>query len=119
MAADQTVPAPEDVIQAPASAPAFLAHNTGDTVAVAVQDVEPSAQAGTQHRVVFMDSDREMLIAVRERIPLGHKVALQALPADADVIEYGVRIGTTRTVIEAGQHVHTHNIRSARWQNSL
>jgi (2R)-sulfolactate sulfo-lyase subunit alpha len=35
------------------------------------------------------------------------------------VIEYGVRIGVTRQPIQAGQHVHVHNIRSARWQNSM
>ncbi len=110
----QSVSAPEHVIRAPASAPSFLVHNEGDHVAVAVQDVEPG-----ERQIVFMDTDREASISVAEHIPLGHKVALVALPADAEVIEYGVRVGATRQAIEPGQLVHIHNIRSARWQNSL
>lgn len=102
-----------EYIQAVESAPGFLIHNEGDAVAVAVQDIEPG-----ERKAVYMDSDREAMIAVTESIPLGHKVALVGLGEDVDVIEYGVRVGVTRQVIKAGQLVHTHNIRSARWQNS-
>lgn len=98
---------------APQSAPHFLAHNEGDHVAVAVQDVE----AGPA-RVVYMDSDREAEVVTVEAIPLGHKIALTHLDEGADVIEYGVRIGVARANIERGALVHVHNIRSARWQQS-
>jgi (2R)-sulfolactate sulfo-lyase subunit alpha len=101
-------------IRAPESAPGFLIHNEGDHVAVAVQDIEPG-----EHRAVYMDSDREVMIPVREAIPLGHKVALTDLGEGDEVIEYGVRIGVTRQPISAGHHVHVHNIRSARWQTSM
>lgn len=100
--------------QAPPAAPAFLAHNEGDGVAVAVQDVAPGERA-----VVYMDSDRSVLIAVSEAIPLGHKVALVDLAEGAAVIEYGVRVALTRQAITSGQLVHVHNVRSARWQNSI
>src|SRR6185437_8877556 len=73
--------------QAPPTAPAFLAHNEGDMVAVAVQDVAPGERS-----VVYLDSDREARMTVTEEIPLGHKVALVDLAADAEVIEYGVRV---------------------------
>ncbi len=99
---------------APPTAPAFLAHNEGDMVAVAVQDVEPGAR-----RVVFMDSDRETQIEVLEPIPLGHKVALVDLPEGAEVIKYGIRVALTRQPVKAGQLIHVHNVRSARWQNSI
>jgi (2R)-sulfolactate sulfo-lyase subunit alpha len=105
---------PETPIRAPKSAPAFLIHNEGDHVAVAVQDVEPGEQAA-----VYMDSDRAVTVRVREAIPLGHKVALIDLDEGAEVIEYGVQIGVTRQPIAAGQLVHVHNLRSARWQHSL
>ncbi len=105
---------PDEVTRAPASAPSFLVHNEGDDVAVAVQDVEPG-----ERRIVYMDSDRAATITVTENIPLGHKVALTSLAEGAEVTEYGVRVGVARQRIEPGQHVHTHNIRSARWQNSL
>lgn len=101
-------------IQAEATAPGFLIHNEGDHVAVAVQDIEPG-----ERKAVYMDSDREVTISVTEAIPLGHKVALVDLGEGAEVIEYSVRVGVTRQAIKAGQLVHTHNIRSARWQKSM
>lgn len=110
----QTLEAVDSRTQAPPTAPAFLAHNEGDMVAVAVQDVSPGDCA-----VVYMDSDREMRVEVTEEIPLGHKVALMDLAEGAEVIEYGVRVALTRQPIKAGQLVHVHNVRSARWQNSL
>ncbi len=110
----QTLDEVDTGVEAPPTAPAFLAHNEGDMVAVAVQDVTPGERA-----VVYMDSDRETWIEALEAIPLGHKVALMDLAEGAGVIEYGVRVALTRQPIKAGQLVHTHNVRSARWQNSI
>ena len=97
-----------------AAPPNFLIHNEGDHVAVAVQDVTPGKGAA-----VYMDSDRAVVVHPTEAIPLGHKVALVDLGEGVEVIEYGVRIGLTRQPIKAGQLVHVHNIRSARWQTSI
>lgn len=83
-------------------------------MAVATRDVAPGEQDA-----VYMDSDRGVTVSVAEMIPLGHKIALGDLAEGDDVIEYGVRIGLTRLPIRSGQLVHVHNIRSARWQNSL
>ena len=49
---------------------------------------------------------------VTTRVPIarGHKVALRDLPAGANVIKYGVPIGCASTAIEAGDHVHSHNL---------
>jgi len=101
------------VEQIPASAPDFLIHNEGDAVAVAVHNVEQG-----ERKAVYMDSDRDVTVQVAEAIPLGHKVALVDLGEGVEVIEYGVRVGITRQAIQAGQLVHVHNVRSARWQNS-
>ena len=101
-------------IRATEHAPKFLIHNEGDDVAVAVQDVEPG-----EGEAIYMDSDRAVTVQAIEAIPLGHKVALVDLGEGDEVIEYGVRIGLARQAIRAGQHVHVHNIRSARWQNSM
>jgi (2R)-sulfolactate sulfo-lyase subunit alpha len=104
---------PKEVREEEMEGPHFLVHNEGDHVAVAVRDVEP-----TTARIVYMDSDREATVEVVEPVPLGHKVALTDLDGGADVIEYGVRVGLTRQAIGAGRHVHVHNIRSARWEQS-
>ncbi|MBK8323018.1 MAG: UxaA family hydrolase [Betaproteobacteria bacterium] len=49
-------------------------------------------------------------VTVKEPVPLGHKVALGAIPAASPVIKYGEPIGLARCEIEAGCHVHTHNV---------
>ena len=90
-----------------------LVHNEGDHVAVAVADVDPGVRA-----IAWLDSGRRGDVEVIEAIPLGHKVALVNLGEAEPVLEYGVRIGLTRSAIAAGTLVHTHNIRSARWTRS-
>ena len=92
----------------------FLAHRAGDDVAVAVRPAEPGEAPGA-----FLDDGSRVVIVARAPIPLGHKVALRDLAADEPVTEYGAVIGLTRSAIAAGDHVHTHNLRSARWQHSL
>ncbi len=89
----------------------FLAHRGGDAVAVAVRDVSPGPAA-----VAFLDSSERRQIEVADAIPLGHKMALVGLADGADVIEYGQRVGVASAAIMPGQHVHIHNLRSARWQ---
>lgn len=88
----------------------FLAHREGDVVAPAVRDVE----AGTAN-LAYLDSGRRAEIQVSERIPLGHKVALADVAEAAAVTEYSVAIGVAKRSIRAGEMVHTHNLRSARW----
>jgi altronate dehydratase small subunit len=47
-------------------------------------------------------------------IPMGHKFALRAIPANADVIKYGEPIGKATAAIARGEHVHVHNVVSHR-----
>ena len=42
----------------------------------------------------------------------GHKYALGAIKKGADVIKYGMPIGIATEDISAGEHVHTHNMRT-------
>jgi (2R)-sulfolactate sulfo-lyase subunit alpha len=97
-----------------AGRPSFLAHKSGDSVAVAVKDV-PKGMG----RVEFLDGSQPLEIEAKAEIPLGHKVALRDVPAGEDVIEYGVRTAIASADISAGDYVHIHNVRSARWQNSV
>lgn len=93
---------------------ALLVHRAGDDVAVAVHDTEPGHAAGA-----YLDSGDRFRLPVQAEIPLGHKVALRDLAEGEDVTEYGVTIGRARCAIGTGDLVHTHNIRSARWQSSV
>jgi altronate hydrolase len=49
-------------------------------------------------------------LAVRGLIPAGHKLAIRSIEAGAPVRRYGQIIGFATRAIEAGEHVHTHNL---------
>jgi len=91
----------------------LLAHDDGDHVAVAVRDVTPG-----EVRVAWLGSDQRQSLGAADKIPFGHKMALADLAKGDEVIEYGARIGIATQPIRRGELVHTHNIRSARWQTN-
>jgi hypothetical protein len=43
---------------------------------------------------------------------LGHKIARRAIRAGEKIIKYGAPIGVATVAIDAGAHVHVHNVRS-------
>lgn len=97
-----------------ARVPSFLTHKAGDYVAVAVKDVgRGTAEVG------YLDGSPAVTIEVNAEIPLGHKVALRDVAEGDDIVEYGVRTAIASTAIKTGDYVHIHNVRSARWQNSV
>ena len=93
--------------------PDILRHRPGDHVGVAVRDLQPGPAV-----VGSTDSDEQTQVELVEAVPLGHKAALVDLEAGTEVIEYGVRIAVASQAIRRGALVHTHNVRSARWQHS-
>ncbi len=74
--------------------------NASDNIAVA----RVPLAAGSDLRVDGVS------ITVREAVPAGHKVALRPIAAGANIVRYGQMMGRARVDIEAGQHVHTHNV---------
>jgi (2R)-sulfolactate sulfo-lyase subunit alpha len=83
-------------------------------VAVAVRDLSPGRVRG-----FYLDTDKNVEVDLNHEVPLGHKLALADVAAGADVVEYSLRIGTASKDIARGDYVHTHNVRSARWQTSV
>ena len=53
-------------------------------------------------------------IVIRDRIPYAHKFARRPISSGEDVRKYGQVIGVATADIEAGDHVHVHNIRGKR-----
>jgi len=51
-------------------------------------------------------------LTAREDIGVGHKIALERIAAGEKVIKYGSSIGVAIVDIEAGQAVHTHNLKT-------
>jgi hypothetical protein len=80
-----------------------------DNVATALEMLEPG-------RTLELGAHR---IIVRDRIPAGHKVAIEAIAPGQEVLKYGSAIGTATTAIAIGAHVHTHNVASARGRGDL
>ena len=93
--------------------PDFLAHRRGDDVAVAVCDV-----AAGPATLAYLDERAQESNTALEKIPLGHKVAFRDLESGTPVTEYGVHIGVMYKPVHAGELVHVHNLRSARWPHS-
>lgn len=83
-----------------------------DNVATALRDLD----AG--HGVQTPAIGAATLVLLREPIAMCHKFALRAIAPGAVVIKYGEAIGRASVAIAAGEHVHTHNLRSARAQVS-
>ena len=51
-------------------------------------------------------------LTAREKIELGHKVALTAIPEGAPIVKFGIVIGIAMRPIAPGEWVHLHNCRS-------
>jgi len=49
-------------------------------------------------------------LVARDAIAAGHKVAVKTIQAGETVVRYGQSIGRARELIEAGRHVHIHNL---------
>jgi len=67
---------------------------------------------------VVLSSDGRDDIIVSERIPFGHKIALERIASGEPVIKYGQRIGVAMSDIDPGDLVHTHNLSGERGTNN-
>ena len=54
-----------------------------------------------------------MGIEMAADLPLGHKLARRPIADGETILKYGAPIGIATRAIEAGEHVHTHNVVSA------
>ena len=89
----------------------FWVHHGRDDVGVAVADISK----GEEVVGAFMDSGKETTVTSRSDVPLGHKIALKEIKKGQKVIEYNTVIGGATKNIRAGDHVHTHNLKTLRW----
>ncbi|CAA7603085.1 SAF domain protein [Acididesulfobacillus acetoxydans] len=89
----------------------FLVHADGDSVGVAISEI----QAGETVTGIIMDPDHEIRIRSNHDIHVGHKIALKSVKTGELVIKYGEKIGKATQDIQAGDWVHVHNLKSARW----
>jgi altronate dehydratase small subunit len=79
-----------------------------DKVAVALMKIP----AGATIKVVCENC--EFTVTLKEEIEFGHKFAVQKIQRGADILKYGEVIGRATGDIEAGEHVHIHNLEGTR-----
>jgi (2R)-sulfolactate sulfo-lyase subunit alpha len=94
-----------------AMAHGILLHETIDDVGVAVRDLS----AGTEVGAVTLEGQFVTNVKLVQDVPLGHKIAMRDMASGKHVLEYGRAIGKATQAISCGQHVHTHNLRTLRW----
>ncbi|MGC8794012.1 MAG: UxaA family hydrolase [Bryobacteraceae bacterium] len=94
-----------EIQRAPRPEGAALLLHAADNVAIARVPLPAGA------RLRFGENE----IAAREDIPAGHKVAIRRIGAGESVLRYGESIGRALRAIEAGEHVHTHNLGFEDW----
>ncbi|MCG8510887.1 MAG: UxaA family hydrolase [Rhodospirillales bacterium] len=80
----------------------ILIINDGDNVGVACTNLA----AGTK---VTAGQDE---ITVSADVELGHKIALAPLAAGDKIVKWGAPIGSVTEAVDAGDHVHLHNMQS-------
>ncbi len=89
-----------DIVKLPTAENSAIHLHPTDNVAVARVPVP----AGTSLRI------NGLPLVTLDAIPAGHKVALWDIQAGEVVERYGQVIGRAKQAIDAGRHVHTHNL---------
>ena len=89
----------------------YIVHGETDMVGVAVVDLT----RGQRLTGWNMDRDATLRLQARQDVPLGHKIALIDIARGDSVVKYDESIGVASKAIKKGQHVHPHNLKTARW----
>lgn len=89
-----------------------IALHEADNVATVLRSLAPGEQARIESPA------GEIALQVLDPVPLCHKVALHPIAAGQVIVKYGAPIGRARAEIEAGRHVHVHNLKSQRDRSS-
>jgi len=87
--------------------------NSKDNVATALVDLK----AGD-----FLEEEvngQVKKIQLNHDVPFGHKISLARIEEGAPIIKYGEIIGTATKLINEGDYVHIHNVKSNRGRGDL
>lgn len=81
-----------------------LLMDPADNVVTCVNDISKG------ETVVYRNGDALCTLTAREDIPYCHKIALEDIPKDGDVIKYGESLGKTSQEISKGGWVSHNNL---------
>lgn len=92
--------------------PRCIVLHPGDNVATLID-------AGHAGDGCVMQGERQGVVVLLQDVAFGHKVCISAVDGGGEVLKYGQVIGRSTQAIAVGQHVHTHNLDSARARGDL
>jgi altronate dehydratase len=78
--------------------------NSKDNIAVCLRELSSG------EKIDLRKTGHNIILTVRDQVPLGHKVALVDIGNGEPVRKYGEVIGKATQKIASGQHVHIHNL---------
>ena len=84
-----------------------------DKVAIALTTIPP----GTE--LVVTCEDKTFAVTILDEIKFGHKFAVVPIEEGEDILKYGEVIGRATRKIQAGEHVHIHNLEGKRGRGDL
>ena len=90
----------------------LIIHDEKDNVAVVVID---KASKNQDCVAWIMENDKTIKIKSINEIPLGHKIALKDFEVGDTILKYGHDIGKVVALIQKGDHVHVHNVKTKKW----
>lgn len=93
---------PETSGAGPARPPALLLLAEGDSVLIAVADLDAGPHLASNGATIVLTGP----------VALGHKVAARPIAAAEPVVRCGMPIGSATAAIPAGAWVHVHNLAS-------
>ncbi|MDY6064941.1 MAG: UxaA family hydrolase [Finegoldia sp.] len=64
--------------------------------------------------VKYLDNMEVKELLAQDNIPMYHKIAVEDIKKDEDIVKYGENIGRASTDIKKGSHVHVHNVKAHR-----
>lgn len=92
--------------------PRCIVLHASDNVATLID----AARAGDE---CTLQGERQGCVTLLQDVAFGHKVCILQTGSDDEVLKYGQVIGRATQPIAVGQHVHVHNLDSARARGDL
>ncbi len=86
----------------------FVIDLTDNVGTVVVEALNQGDEVGTNGRI------NDIVVTANTNIAYGHKIALKNIAKGETVLKYGLSIGNAIQDIQAGDHVHVHNVESNR-----
>ncbi|WP_427309727.1 UxaA family hydrolase [Cupriavidus sp. H39] len=92
--------------------PRAIVLNPADNVATLLD----AGQAGD---ACALEGERQGRLVLLQDVPFGHKICVADTVAGDTILKYGQVIGRASRAVRAGEHMHVHNIESARARGDL